>query len=405
VVVPFYCSGTRLLVDVLVLSVLVLQAMPAGAATYYVSRSGYDGRSCTDTQSASTPKLTLRSAVTCLKPGDTLLVKSGTYPEALINNVPSGTSWTSKVRIAAAPGETVWLKPTSGGWVVNLWSTQQYIEFDRINMDASYVQSGLIKIEGGSGYNVHHIRVKNAELMGAPGQGILLTALAPGVIGGNEFINLRIHRVGQTDYHHAFYIQSSNNLIDACDIYDFVGGGVHIYNGYGQSISNTTIRNTIIRDGRSVGGMRGWGVIVANGSTGTKIYNNLIYNIRNTSATSGGIYVYRGSNTQIYNNTVYGNADFGIYLEAGTSGTLLRNNISYQSVSGNYRNSAGAGTTESHNLWSDPQFVNASTRDFQLRSGSPARDHGMSLASVTRDIIGTPRPQWSAYDIGAFEMK
>ena len=102
---------------------------------------------------------------------------------------------------------------------------------------------------------------------------------------------------------------------------------------------------------------------------------------------------------------MYGNADFGIYLEAGTSGTLLRNNISYQSVSGNYRNSAGAGTTESNNLWSDPQFVSASTRNFQLRSGSPARDRGMSLASVTRDIIGTPRPQWSAYDIGVFEMR
>jgi parallel beta-helix repeat protein len=298
----------------------------ARAATYYVSKSGNNTYSCAQAQSVSTPKLSLNSGVACLKPGDTLLVAGGVYAESL-SNVPSGTSWTAKVRIAAAPGETVWMRPSSGHFVVNFSGSQQYVEFDGINMDGTSVLSDVVKIDGWSGGNAHHIRFQNADIMGAPVQAVLLTASAPGIIGGNEFINLRVYGTGRTDFDHAFYIQSSSNLIEDCEIYDIPGGAVHIYNGYGHVISNTVVRNNVIRDGRFVSAARGWGVIVANGSTGAKIYNNLVYNIRNTGGTSGGIYVYSGSNTEVYNNTVYGNAAHGIFVE-NRIGTIVRNNIS-----------------------------------------------------------------------------
>ena len=93
---------------------------PASQTTYYVSTSGSDGRSCAQAQSQSTPKLTLNNAVGCLRAGDTLFVRGGVYEEWLLVNVPSGTSWSNKVRIAALPGETVWLRPYSGPHVREL---------------------------------------------------------------------------------------------------------------------------------------------------------------------------------------------------------------------------------------------------------------------------------------------
>jgi len=48
--------------------------------------------------------------------------------------------------------------------------------------------------------------------------------------------------------------------------------------------------------------------------------------------------------------------------------------------------------------------VNASQADFHLKKDSPAIDKGWSLDAPDDDFDGNPRPQGSAYDIGAFEF-
>src|SRR5262245_61638725 len=125
----------RFLCNLLAVACL-LWAASAQAATYYVSLSGSDGRSCSQAQSASTPMRTISSGANCLGAGDTLYVRSGTYNESLVNIPVAGSSWGSPVRIASYPGETVWLMPSSGSYVLYLASGQRYVEFDGINMDA-----------------------------------------------------------------------------------------------------------------------------------------------------------------------------------------------------------------------------------------------------------------------------
>src|SRR5262249_45590424 len=151
------------------------------------------------------PWRTISFAVTGLKPGDTLLVRGGTYDDWLDNPAMAGASWSNPIRIAAYPGESVWLKPSRGLYAIYFAASQQYIEFDHINIDARGNTLGApIKIEGWSGGNAHHIRIKNAEIVsggdGIPNQGtngganaIIATNSAPGVVGGNEFQNLVIH--------------------------------------------------------------------------------------------------------------------------------------------------------------------------------------------------------------------
>jgi hypothetical protein len=394
----------------LLIAGFVIWGNAAQAATYYVAKNGKDANSCAQAQSSSAPKLTIGDAVGCLTAGDTLYVRAGSYNETLIYTVPSGSSWSSKVRIAAYPGETVWMRPATGRLTSVLWfgRSQHYIEFDGINLDVSkLMDSNIVTISSGDGQNdAHHIRIQNAELIGGkanPGektQGILTGASSD---AGHEFINLTIHDVGSTDFDHAFYIGESNVLVEGCHIYNISGGGIQLYNGWGGSFSNVVVRNNIIHDSLNTGaGQRHWGIMVANGSRGNQVYNNLIYNIHADGGFGAGIHVFAGDDNGIFNNTVYAGTE-GIFVGGYATGTVVRNNVAYANVT-NYTN-MGSGTTSSNNSVSgiDPKFMNPSAHDFRLSGASPLIDAGTSGVPATTDFSGTPRPQGGAYDVGALE--
>jgi len=329
--------------------------------------------------------------------GDTLYVRAGVYDE-YITAVPSGTSWSNPVKIAAYPGDTVWLAPSTAPYVVSLG--EQYIEFDGINMDGGSSDYGVARFD----WSAHHIRVKNADLRGNPNSptiAVMLASTASGNVGGNEFINVQLHRVAGSDASHGFYIKSSDNLIENCEIYDVPGAGVHIYDGSGLTADRNTIRNNVIHDISNSGGPRAWGVIIASGSDNA-VYNNVIYGIGPGGYGNAGIRVYKGSGAKIYNNTVYGSAGSGVYLDGGDH-TQVMNNILFGNAWGDFVD-YGSETNASNNLTSDPRFVNAAARDFRLQSDSPAIDRGIYLPEVPNDRLGAPRPTGSAFDVGAYEF-
>jgi hypothetical protein len=93
-------------VALLIVTVILVTPSTATAATYYVAKTGSDNNSCSSTQSASAPKLTIKGGLSCLRAGDTLLIRAGTYGES-IYNPPSGSSWSVPVTISAYSGESV----------------------------------------------------------------------------------------------------------------------------------------------------------------------------------------------------------------------------------------------------------------------------------------------------------
>ena len=58
----------------------------------------------------------------------------------------------------------------------------------------------------------------------------------------------------------------------------------------------------------------------------------------------------------------------------------------------------------SHNLFTDPSFVDAPNGNFALLAWSAAIGMGKELTEVPYDFAGVPRPQGLAYDIGAYEF-
>lgn len=75
------------------------------------------------------------------------------------------------------------------------------------------------------------------------------------------------------------------------------------------------------------------------------------------------------------------------------------------SVSGSSANnytSATAATGFTNIAFGSAGFV-STTNDFRITSGSALKDAGATLSGITTDVMGTARPQGSAYDVGAHE--
>ena len=177
-------------------------------------------------------------------------------------------------------------------------------------------------------------------------------------------------------------------------------------------------------------------------SKGTvEAYNNVIYHVGvgpappDGDANYAGIYSpgYTNSGAPgkgailVYNNTIYdagshaaswgGNGALGAFDSGAGLYILAQNNLIYQlgsepyiewggKVQGDHNlffgnGAAPAGFTASLN--SDPMFVNLSAFNFQLSAGSPAIDAGITTGAAT-DLLGVPRPQGNAFDLGAYEF-
>jgi len=375
------------------MAILVFSSGVSLASTFYVATNGDDARSCSTAQNIATPKRTIPSGFGCIAPGDTLLIRGGTYPGINSNNtiIPTGSSWSNAPIISAYPGETVTLNsgsnlaaPSDRGQ-----SEIKYVIFDGIRFQAS----------GGDALSfwgvAHHIRIQNCEAFGSWGNlsGINMQN-GPAGGGSNEIINCKVHDNGDMSagstsgmVGHGLYIATSNNLFDRLEVYNNAHYGMQIYCS-GCSPSGNIIRNSVFRNNGLY--LEGAGFTIH--GTNNQAYNNVSYGNQYGISASG-------SGHKVHNNTVYGNSTVGLQFQ-GTS-HVVKNNIIYNNSS--LINDYSSGITLSNNLTSDPQFVDVANGNFALRSSSPAINAGQALAEVTTDINGVSRPQGGAYDIGAFE--
>jgi parallel beta-helix repeat protein len=367
-----------------VLTAVIMSHVSAMASTYYAATTGSDS----NTGTLDSPFRTISKGISRLSAGDTVYIRAGSYGETINIPIPSGTSFTNAVTISSYPGETVILR----GFGFN--SGESYIIVNGLTLDAQKASGQPLYISRGS----HHLRFTNCDIKNGTFGGVVTATPQGGPVPGFlEFINCKVHDNGtapRTD--HGFYLQSSNNLIDGCEVYNNAAYGIQLQPS-GSTASGNVVRNNRVHHNSRVG--EGGGIVIGTGTQNVLSYNNIVYSNGGYAA----IQVNGNSGAKIYNNTVYGNsAEYGIQY-FNNSNLAIRNNIVYASGPSFGDFAGNTGVILSNNMISDPKLVNAAGADFRLQSSSPAIDAGVSFSEILTDLEGISRPQGSAYDIGAFE--
>ena len=364
------------------------------AATYYVSLAGND----TSLGTSTAPFRTVKKGISILNPGDTLIIRAGTYTEGLeyYNRIPSGLDDAHRTVIKAAPGETVVLNGRNASGDVWTIYDRSYITIDGITIDAAnaYYTGLRIGRSAAGAPGSHYITVQNGTVRNA--QRSCITAQGtPFDNSYIKFINLDVHHCGTStnNQEHGIYLAMRDSLVDRCRIHDASSYGIHAYSSSG-GVNNNVIRNNRIYNNGS------FGIILSAG------YNNLAYNNivwgNGKRVWTGGIFVAYGGVTgsKIFNNTIYGNAGYCAWIMNGSNQAI--NNICWKNTTNTILDSTKLASL-SRNLFTEPYFVNPAGLDFSLSSSSPAVNQGLALYEVPNDINGVARPQRGAYDIGAYE--
>lgn len=434
---------------------------------YFISRTGNDDDSGFYADTAghgSEGPWLLVSKVRTVEAGDVVYFREGIWTEvdaenavlAFINTNHNNGQANKTITIASYPGEIAQLGDSSNSNVMRSYGsdpgdTLSYWTFSKfmwrchsrvINYGSGSTSPGKSEYQRFVGNDV------STYNPGAVGWGF------DGHAGGNH--HLRI-------YGNHFHDCASNNRGDSVTIssraYSFyVEGYGHFTNmdiGWNEfthdekgrvqiygHLGSTDYIDTLYFHDNYIHDMGMAGLVAGGGDTGGQgcynflrkafIYNNIFAN-NSTIYVNGDIRI--GSNPgghlnelYIYNNTFYGNDNRCIRIEpigecSGPAIVELKNNIFYTDGAPYYDNQAGTDTffvglkntyyggTGGVPSWDDssyernPKFSTPGSYDFTLQATSPCIDSAATITLTISDYDGVPRPQGTAFDMGAYEYK
>ena len=270
--------------------VSLLAPSAAVAATYHVSTTGSDAAG----GSASAPWRTIKKSMEALEPGDTLLVRGGTYTERVTGvDIRQGTP-SAPITVRAHPGE----RPVLSG-LLSLYSPSHWtldgldVAWDPENADHG---SHMVRLIDGTGW-----RITNSVLSGARAYSALL-------IGGSARDWRLDHNVIRDTYH-------SNDLNQDHLVYinTPVGGGVverNLFrgspNGRGikigppsggtSAIGGVTVRYNTFSDNTGPSNVQ-----LSYGASDNRIYRNIMVRAGSSYANVTA-YNLNGSGNEVFDN-------------------------------------------------------------------------------------------------------
>jgi parallel beta-helix repeat protein len=332
--------------------------------TRYVSPTGSDS----GPGSAGQPWRTLAKAVSAARPGDTVVLRAGTYAARgdRTNWTASGTS----ARPISFVGDAAGQRPTILGY--------NKIEGSHLRIRDLIFQGPTGRVDSPTGPNPDgeevmiwlvggDVELAHCEVTGSRWHAGVYVAGA----GDVRILANYIHDNGNFDDpaqanldQGIYWGQGSGGLIADNLIVHNVADGIQLY----PDARNVTVeQNTIVGNGKS-------GVILADNAADNTIASNIVANNVNNSIRSFNL---RGTGNVVENNVVWNNGNGNI----GTNST---------------------GLTMTGNIQADPRF--AGPGDYRLLAGSPAIGRALRTpVMLAYDITGAPRSPHA--DIGAYQSK
>ncbi len=412
---------------ILAVAAVLWIASAAGSAaaplrTFYVDPAGNDSAA----GSITSPWRTLQKAANTVRAGDLVIVRAGHYAGLYLTT--SGTA-TDPITFRGDPGAIV--------------DTQNPTTPDGINLEgASWVVIENFTVTGVPRAGIRAVLNNHVTIRGNTGD---LNGRWGILTGFSDDLLIENNTMSRSQAEHGIYVGNSGDrpVIRHNVVWGNNANGIHMNGDLSQGgdgiISGAVVEGNVIHDN----GVAGGSGINCDGVQSSIIRNNLLYNNH-----ASGISLYQidggqpARNNQVLNNTIVmaSDARWAINIQNASTGNVVRNNILFnqQSFRGSIaisadslpgfvsdtnvimdRFSADGGDTrvtlaawrsatgqDMHSIIATPAalFVNFAGNDYHLSSTSPARDAGGTIANVTDDLESAPRPQGSAFDIGAYEF-
>lgn len=353
-----------------------------------VARVSPFGHDSNDGNSWSTPKYTIGAALAAVPVGGEVWVAAGTYYERI--NMTDRSVYGGFVGIETAreqrtfsSGSTINADPiilgniglTPGNVVMIYNYTTNTIHLEGMGISYGLATSpshgGGIHIENSSGETNASPVIANCFIYGNTasygGGGIYIGASSYAVITNNTIQNNTAERGGgiYCDFgSHPLLI--ANNIIAGNTAQD-EGGGVEIAGNVTLFANNTIVANAVT----------------------------------NSGAIGGGLYCGFGSSTNLNNIIAFNTGGGGVYVGEFFNGQFDYNCV-YANTSSNY---AGL-SPGTHDVSTNPLFVDFTNGDYHLTLGSPCIDAGKDsvVYAGAVDLDGQPRIQGIHVDIGADEV-
>jgi hypothetical protein len=328
--------------------------------TYYVSTTGSDA----NPGSSTAPWRTLQFAFGRLDPGETLVVRGGTYRADLVYE--RGGTAAAPITVKNYPGETPVLEPVSREPLrvrgAAAWTTFKGLTIQRAAIGSNYQNLFVV----GGAHDVTFIG--NTIRWALAGSGVFVDDTASRI----NLVGNRVYQNNGANQHQGIYYEGQNGVIGGNLVYGQTNGfGIQVKSGANQVViaENTTVDNSLS------------GIAVANTASSVTIANNI-------SAFNGG-YGIRGMSDA--------------YSPATGIGTAF-NNLLYGNAAGAYANQvAGMITFGAQLPAADPLFVDRPNRNYRLQSTSPAIGKADVAYVYSPDADGAIRPLGGAADLGAYE--
>ncbi|MBN1675651.1 MAG: right-handed parallel beta-helix repeat-containing protein [Kiritimatiellae bacterium] len=358
-------------------------------------------------QDGSGDHTTIQTAVDAAGPGDTILVKDGSYAERVVFRT-DGTA-AQPIALARYPGHRPKIRPGTGSG-------------RRVEFNAEWIILDGFDIAGGyDGCKVYkdHVTIRNCHIHDNHGQGILLVSvndvlIENNVIERNGLTNkspMHIHGVYLSD----FFERGMRRITIRANIFrGHGGGGIHHWNKGKKKeagareclIENNLFENNV------------WELILWSGFNGNVIRNNTLVHVARPETNIDEDYAigFNGSSGNVVrNNVIYFRPSRGTSRPFDTRSKhdqIFENNLwsvppnspwrwqrkLMNDFAGEYRATTGY---DANGLLADPKFVNVAAKDYHLAADSPAIGRADPAHAPEGDLAGRLRD--SRPDLGAYE--